>query len=99
MRTTALFGAKHIRLFEIYGVSAVRTDKRGWASADIFRTKGGQCFAILCGRPLWTDPNYFVLIWSFGYEDTIFPLSNHFLVRQKCSSEGSPNLANFISRF
>jgi len=37
----------------------VRTDKGGWLSADIFRTRKrrGQFFAILCGRLLWTVPN------------------------------------------
>jgi len=37
----------------------VRTDKEGWASADTLRTRGmgGQFFAILCGRHLWTAPN------------------------------------------
>jgi len=45
MRTSALFGAKNIGFFEIYGVSA--------------RTGGeGQFFAILCGRPLWTAPEH-----------------------------------------
>jgi len=38
--------------------SLVRTDMGGWASADIFRTRGkwGQFFAILCGCLLWTVP-------------------------------------------
>jgi len=46
MRMSALFGAKIIGFFEIYGVSA--------------RTRGegrGQFFAIVRGRPLWTAPN------------------------------------------
>jgi len=56
MRTTAVFGAKNIRFFEIYDVSA-RT-RGGWASADIFQTrKRDQIFAILCGRPSWMAPN------------------------------------------
>jgi len=42
MLTSALFITKN---FEIYGVSA-RT-----------REGGGQFFAILCGRLLWTAPN------------------------------------------
>jgi len=42
MRTSALFGAKNAGFFKIYGVSA--------------RTRGGQFFAILCGRLLWTAP-------------------------------------------
>jgi len=43
MRTSELFGKKNIELFVIYGVSV--------------RTGGGQFFAILCGRLLWTAPN------------------------------------------
>jgi len=39
MRTSALFGAKDLEFFKIYGVSA--------------RTRG-QFFAILCGCLLWT---------------------------------------------
>jgi len=34
VRTSALFGAKRLEFFEIYGMSA-RTRGRGWASADI----------------------------------------------------------------
>jgi len=58
MQTSTLIGTKNFGFFEIYGVFA-RT-RGGWASADIFRTmgNGGQFFAILCGRPLWTAPNY-----------------------------------------
>jgi len=41
MRTSALFDPKNIGFFKIYGVSA--------------QTRG-QCFAILCGRLLWTAP-------------------------------------------
>jgi len=44
MRTSALFGVKNLEFFEIYGVSA--------------RTKGGQFFAILCGRLLRMAPYY-----------------------------------------
>jgi len=47
----ALFDAKNIGIFKIYGV---RTEKGGWASAD--KEGGGQFFVILCGRPLWTAP-------------------------------------------
>jgi len=50
MRTFALFGAKNFGFFEIYGLEGC------WASADIFADEGGQFFAILCGRPLWTAP-------------------------------------------
>jgi len=46
MRTSALFDAKNFGIFEIFDVS-VRT-----------RGRGGQFFAILCGRPLWTAPCY-----------------------------------------
>jgi len=52
MRTSALFGAKNIRFFEIYGVSA-RTGEGD--SADILWTKGdGDYFFadVLYGRPL-----------------------------------------------
>jgi len=57
MRTSALFGVKIFGFFEIYGVSA--QTRRGWARADIFRTRGGrgQFFAILYGRLLWTATN------------------------------------------
>jgi len=46
MLTTALFGAKNFGFFEIY---SVRTDK----------VEGGQYFAILRGRLLWTAPCFF----------------------------------------
>jgi len=57
MRTSALFGAKHIRFFEIYGVFA-RTREEG-LPVRIFCGQGkmrGQFFTILCERPLWTAP-------------------------------------------
>jgi len=48
--------------FKIYGVFARTMRWGGWASADIFRTRGkGSIFAILCGRPLWTTPNFQLL--------------------------------------
>jgi len=55
MWMSALFGAKIIGFFEIYGVSA-RT--RGVKSVRTFFGKGerGQFFAILCRRLLWTAP-------------------------------------------
>jgi len=54
MRTSALFGAKSSRFSEIYGVS----ERTRLNNADILRTKeGGQFFAILSGRLLWTAPN------------------------------------------
>jgi len=43
MRTSALFGAKNIGFFEIYGVSA-----RNFAGVKPVRT--------FCGCPLWTAP-------------------------------------------
>jgi len=45
------FWCKRTRIF--WNLWCVHTDKGGWASSD----KGGQFFAILCGRPLWTAPN------------------------------------------
>jgi len=45
MRTSALFGAKKLRIFR--NLWCVRTDKGG---------ERGQVFAILCGRLLWTAP-------------------------------------------
>jgi len=54
MRTSALFDAKSIGFFKIYGVSA-RT--RGEGFEPVQTRGGGQFFAILCGRPLWTVPN------------------------------------------
>jgi len=54
MRTFALFGVKNFVFFKIYGVSArtrgVEPERR------FFEQEGGQFFAILCGRPLWTSP-------------------------------------------
>jgi len=47
---SALFGAKHIGFFEIYGVSA---RIRRVEPVRTFRG-GGNFFAILCGSPLWT---------------------------------------------
>jgi len=52
MRTFALFGVKNFGFFKVYGVS-VRT--RGVElERTFFEQGGGQFFAILCGRPLWT---------------------------------------------
>jgi len=48
--TSALFGAKNIGVFEIYCVSVRTREKR----AELVQTRGGQFFAILCGRTLWT---------------------------------------------
>jgi len=39
MRTLALFGAKKLGIFRNFWY--VRMDKGDWASADIFRTRGG----------------------------------------------------------
>jgi len=53
MWTSTLFWGKKLRIFR--NLWCVRTVKGGWASADIFRTRGrGQFFAILYGRPLCT---------------------------------------------
>jgi len=48
---------KNFEFIEIYGVSA-GTGKRGLGQCEHFANKGegGQSFAILCGRPLWTAP-------------------------------------------
>jgi len=53
------FGAKNFEFFEIY-VWCVRMDKAG-GRVESVRTffgqgGGGQFFAILYGRPLWTNP-------------------------------------------
>jgi len=48
MRTSALFNAKVCGFFEIYGVSA----RARWE-------RGGQFFAILCGRLLWRAHCFF----------------------------------------
>jgi len=56
MRKSALFDdAKSLDFSEIYCVSA-RT--RGVEPVQAFcgQGEGGQIFAILCGRPLWTAP-------------------------------------------
>jgi len=54
MRTSALFGAKNFGFFEIYWL--VRTDKGGVEPVQTYCRQGGggQFFAILCGRLLWT---------------------------------------------
>jgi len=56
MRTSTLFGAKIIVFFEIYGRSAWTRELR---QCGLFADKGGggQFFAILCGRILWTTPS------------------------------------------
>jgi len=56
MRTSALFSAKSIRFFEIYGVSA-RARRLSQCGHFADKEGGGQFLAILCGRPLWTAPN------------------------------------------
>jgi len=54
LRTSALFGAKKLLIFQ--NLWCVRTDKRerdGRASTDILQTRGGgQFFVILCGCPM-----------------------------------------------
>jgi len=61
MWTSALFGAKNIGFFEIYGVSCPN-GQGGLASTNILRTKGEGvnflrfCADVLYGRPL--TPNY-----------------------------------------
>jgi len=57
MRTSALFVAKtNIKFFKIYSVSTWTGGRGIGASADIFWTRGGQFFMILCRHPLWTAP-------------------------------------------
>jgi len=74
MRWSTLFGAKNTGFFEIYGMFA-RT--RGLIQcghlADI-REKGGQFFAILCGRRLWTA------LYAFAPSAPTF----HFNLRSFC---------------
>jgi len=57
MWTFALFGEKTFESYKIYGVSA-RT--RGVEPGRTFcvQGEGVNFFAILCGRLLWTTPNY-----------------------------------------
>jgi len=57
MRTSALFGAKNLGFFEIYGVSA-RTGgvKPSGHFAD--KEEGESIFRFFCERLLWTAPNY-----------------------------------------
>jgi len=58
MRTSALYGAKNFGFFENYDTSARTKERRGCASADIFRTRGeGVNFSRFCadvfnGRPV-----------------------------------------------
>jgi len=56
MRTAALFGEKNFGFFEIYGVS---TRTRGLSQCGHFAKNGGQLFAILCRRLLWT-----IFLWT-----------------------------------
>jgi len=60
MRAFELFGAKNLRFSKLM---VCPHGQGGWTSADILQIgggRGGQFFAILCGRLLWTDPNYFL---------------------------------------
>jgi len=61
MRTSSLFDAKNFRFFEIYGVYPRTRGKGELSQCGHFADKegGGQFFAILCGRPLWTAQNIF----------------------------------------
>jgi len=80
MRTSVLFGAKNFGFIEIYGVS-VRTKGREFNQCGHFADKGvgGQFFAILCGRLLWTAPN-------------VFPICLHFCSKQCwCRSKAMHN--------
>jgi len=74
MRTSALFDAKIIGFFEIYGLS-LQTRGRRLSQCRNFADKGerDQFFAILCGRPLWTFPyHYYAIAYGCserGYND------------------------------
>jgi len=74
MRTSALLCAKIVGFFEIYdcphgqgeGVEPVRTFCGQWG-------EGGQFFAILCGRLLWTAPyNFRKLVKILAYLCKVF---------------------------
>jgi len=59
---SALFGTKNVGSSEIYGV--------GLSQCGYFRNKrggGGQFFAILFGRLLWTAPISSVAIYTFFF--------------------------------
>jgi len=56
MRTSARFGAKNFRFFEVYGVSARTRVEGSWTSADKERKSIFCFFAILCWHLLWTAP-------------------------------------------
>jgi len=56
MRMSALFGAKHSELFEIYGMSARKGGEGEPVRTFYGRGERGQFFAILCGRLSWTAP-------------------------------------------
>jgi len=77
MRTSALVGAKNSGFFKIYGVSS-RT--RGLSQCGYFSDKGGQFFANLCGRLLWTAPKqnhiYFFIskLWNSGSGELFYAL-------------------------
>jgi len=67
MRTSALIGAKNSEFFKMYGVSGVSAWARGGGGLGQFghfadKGKEGQCFAILCGRLLWTVPKTGMLV-------------------------------------
>jgi len=60
MWKSTLFGAKKLRILQIYGVSAVRTVKRGLSQYGHFADRGeGQFLTTLCGRISWTAPNVY----------------------------------------
>jgi len=69
MWTSALYGAKNIRFFEIYGVSA-RTGG-GLSQCEHFADKerGSQFFAILCERPLSTAPNKLLNVKLMAFQN------------------------------
>jgi len=50
------FLCKNSGFFEIYGVRMDREEETGLSQCG-HGGKGGQFFAILCGRPLWTAAN------------------------------------------
>jgi len=61
MRTSAIFGAKNVGFFEIYGVSARKREKKSKISADILWTRGGVNFSRFCADVLYGRPLISVL--------------------------------------
>jgi len=70
MRTTALFGAKTLIFWNLW---CVRTDKGGLNHCGHFVDKEvGVNIAILCGRPVWTDPKLEIKLKLFQNLTPVF---------------------------